>query len=370
MGSCCRPGFLLNRLNISVPTDPGRWLVRFAALTVAAALGLVCLGGLVTSKGVGMAVPDWPTTYGYNMFFFPLEKWTGGIFHEHLHRLVASGVGMLTIVLAVWLQWRAPNATLKKLGWLALVLVLVQGLLGGLRVVLDKHVVADTTLGTVFGLLHACLAQSFFVLLCVILLLLTSMWRRLAGAAHSVRMGPLPWLLPVTVGVIFLQLVLGGLMRHQHAGLAIHDFPLAYGKLWPATDPAALAAYNQFRNDEAPVTAFQIGLQMFHRLGAVLAVTLVVVCYFQSRRFPAPPLFQRGMTFWLGLLATQFSLGVATLLTDKAADVATAHMAVGALSLATGMLLTLVVRRLAQPGVRNFANERASVPVFAKSSPR
>src|SRR5512142_3476021 len=85
------------------PAPPSRWLQGFALLSAAATLLLVCIGGLVTSHGVGMAVPDWPNTYGYNMFFFPFSQWVGGVFYEHSHRLVASGVGLLTTILALWL---------------------------------------------------------------------------------------------------------------------------------------------------------------------------------------------------------------------------------------------------------------------------
>jgi heme a synthase len=410
-------------VNVPPTFEPGRWLVRYAALTAAATLGLVCLGGLVTSKGVGMSVPDWPTSYGYNMFALPFSTWfTGGVFQEHTHRLWASWVGILVVGLTRWLGGRSARLPLAvigalevaaglllrelgpdwkgaayflsgiggvvllasviwarhqpaarplpALGWLAFTLVQVQGLLGGLRVVLDKQVVADTTLGTVFGLLHACLGQGFFVLLCIIFFLLTRPWRRLLDAAQSVRLGSLAWLVPLTTSVIFLQLVLGGMMRHQHAGLAIHDFPLAYGALWPATDPEALARYNQVRPDEAPVTAFQIHLQLFHRLGAAIALTLVAVGFAVSRRGAAPAVIRRGIDVWVSLLLAQFFLGAATLWTDKAADVATTHVAFGALSLANGALLTLVVRRLARPVARNLPNERASVPVFAKTSVR
>src|SRR5438132_5519456 len=80
------------------------WLHRFAVLTAVATMLLLGAGGLVTSHGVGMAVPDWPNTYGYNMFFFPISKWIGGIFYEHTHRLVASGLGLLTTILALWLH--------------------------------------------------------------------------------------------------------------------------------------------------------------------------------------------------------------------------------------------------------------------------
>ena len=84
-------------------TQNNPWLKRFAAFTALSTLGLIVIGGLVTSHGAGMAVPDWPTTYGYNMFLFPISQWVGGIFYEHTHRLVASGVGLLTTILAVWL---------------------------------------------------------------------------------------------------------------------------------------------------------------------------------------------------------------------------------------------------------------------------
>src|SRR6186997_3299080 len=92
------------------------------------------MGGLVTSHGVGLSVPDWPTTYGYNMFFFPFSKWVGGVMYEHTHRLAASLVGLLTVALAVWLHLGESRTWLRRLGWLAVFLVILQGVLGGLRV--------------------------------------------------------------------------------------------------------------------------------------------------------------------------------------------------------------------------------------------
>src|SRR5271155_2291149 len=77
---------------------------------------LVWMGGLVTSNGAGLSVPDWPNTYGYNMFFFPPSKWIGGIFYEHTHRLVASGVGFLTTILALWLFGRKARRFIRWAG--------------------------------------------------------------------------------------------------------------------------------------------------------------------------------------------------------------------------------------------------------------
>src|SRR5258706_2939743 len=106
-----------------------------------------------------MSVPDWPTTYGYKMFFFPFSKWIGGIFYEHSHRLVASAVGFLTIILAVWVWLKEQRRWLRWLGVVALITVIVQGVLGGLRV---------TWMKDELGIFHAALAQIYFALLCAI----------------------------------------------------------------------------------------------------------------------------------------------------------------------------------------------------------
>ena len=96
------------------------WLHRYAKLVSAATVLLIVAGGLVTSTGSGLAVPDWPTSYGWNMFTFPMKHMVGGIFYEHGHRLIASGVGFLTIVLAFWI-WRAePRRWMRMLGFTAL----------------------------------------------------------------------------------------------------------------------------------------------------------------------------------------------------------------------------------------------------------
>src|SRR3954466_13695581 len=152
-----------------------KWLHRFAWFTSIATLLLICSGGMVTSKGVGLAVPDWPTSFGYNMFLFPVSKWVGGIFFEHTHRLIASTVGFLTIILAIWI-WRADHRRwLRNLGFAALGAVVLQGVLGGLRVTLLKDEI---------GIFHAALAQAFFGMLIVITLATSRLWLRLVGTAR------------------------------------------------------------------------------------------------------------------------------------------------------------------------------------------
>ena len=106
-------------------SNPG--LTLFAVFTAVATLFLICVGGLVTSHGAGLAVPDWPTTYGYNMFLFPVSQWVGGIREEHSHRLFASWVGMLTTILAIWMWLKEERRWLRWLGVIAFVGVVLQG---------------------------------------------------------------------------------------------------------------------------------------------------------------------------------------------------------------------------------------------------
>lgn len=305
-------------------------------LTAMATLFLICVGGVVTSKGVGLAVPDWPTTFGYNMFFFPIEKWIGGVFYEHSHRLMASMVGLLTTILAVWLWVKEERRWLRWLGVTAFVAVVGQGVLGGLRV---------TELKDELGIFHATLAQMFFVLVCAIALVTSRWW----GMSDRLKPGLYTKMYVAVTGLIFAQLVIGAMMRHQHAGLAIPDFPLAYGKVWPAMDAEAVARYNQMRVEATAVhsiTASGVALQMVHR---VLAFTILFAVVFASwktlRRFGSRALAGKLAIGWMALISIQVALGAATIWTNKSADIATAHVAVGALSLVTGAMLVLTAPR-------------------------
>ena len=384
-----------------------RWLNRFAVFTALATLGLIWMGGLVTSHGVGMAVPDWPTTYGYNLFFFPISQWVGGIFYEHAHRLLAAFIGLLTSILAGWLWVRETHGrarwfglsviilmvmmlshrgsgqatggldgvpihfralavvmpvllgvgvwktfqtggSLRWLGMTAFFAVIFQGILGGFRV---------ANMQDALGIFHATLAQLFFALVGVIAVLTSrwwlqadfSAWQR--GGIGAIRRG-----FAVVAALIFVQLVVAATMRHQHAGLAISDFPLAHGKVWPDTDETSVMRYNQQRGEVRalnPITAAQIHLQMMHRILALLIVLGVAWMAGATLKRVGPGSAPgRLALFWLGLLFVQVALGAATIWTNKAADIATAHVAVGALCFVTGIGLTLLGWRC----------ERANVP--------
>jgi cytochrome c oxidase assembly protein subunit 15 len=172
---------------------------RLALTTVAATFVLILFGGLVTNTGAALAVPDWPTTFGHTMFFYPWSQMVGGIFYEHSHRLLGSLVGLLTIALAA-LLWR-EGGRLRTLGLVMVVAVVAQGILGGLRVVLLRETLA---------IVHGCLAQAFFAL-AVIAALLTSTSHRLPVQGFD------PALRRLTVAatlVIYAQIVLGALITH------------------------------------------------------------------------------------------------------------------------------------------------------------
>lgn len=393
-----------------------------AWLVLVATFPLIFMGGLVTTHGAGMSVPDWPNSYGYNMFTFPPSQWVGGIWYEHVHRLWGSLVGFLSILLclAAWgpaagdrarrrlstgawvfvglavlsalavyglralevisydqrkrldhlvvgvvsgalilgaaaLSRRAePRRWVRWLCTLVLVAVCVQGIKGGLRV---SHV------NLVLAMVHGCFAQIFFCLAAVTVVVTSRWWatapdwssaptasagRRIIAAGS------------VAFAAIFLQLVVGATMRHSDAGLAIPDLPLAFGKVLPPTDDAALAEANRIRaryasdptiidsrirrHLAAPVTLGQVWAHYAHRVGAVVVTGVVLwLAWVAWRRRES----LAGLVLAVvGLLAAQFTLGVLTVLWRKPADIASMHVATGALLLMCVAVLTIRACRL------------------------
>ena len=172
--------------------DP--WRHRFALLLVASTLALIFIGGLVTSTESGLAVPDWPLSYGMVM-----PPMVGGVFYEHGHRMAASLVGFLTLVLALWTWRREPRAGVRKLGWAALLAVCAQGLLGGLTVIF--------LLPTAVSMAHACLAQTFFLLTIAMAFATSREWLG-APMTEDDGAGLRPVALAVTA-VVYVQLLIG-----------------------------------------------------------------------------------------------------------------------------------------------------------------
>jgi cytochrome c oxidase assembly protein subunit 15 len=330
-----------------------------ALLTAAATFPLIFMGGLVTSHGAGMSVPDWPNSYGYNMFLFPPRLWIGGILYEHTHRLMGTVVGMLSIALVIVTWLKEERRWVKWLAAGTLLAVIVQGVLGGLRVVLVNLDIA---------IVHACFAQAFFCLAALVCVVTSRWWIELGPKAEAPGLAVrgtgrgLVTAGMVAVIVIYLQLIAGAIMRHADAGLAVPDVPLAYGQIVPATDDASMKAINQQRAWEMnlkPVTAWQIWLHMSHRVGAVLVtlavLTAVAITLIRHRH---GVLVRPALLLFL-LLTAQIALGIFTVVKRKPADIASLHVAVGALTLLTTFVLTV---RAARVFARR--NERAAETHF------
>jgi cytochrome c oxidase assembly protein subunit 15 len=295
-------------------------LHRFATFVAACTVLLVLAGSLVTSTGSGLSVPDWPTSYGWNMFTFPPSKWVGGIFYEHGHRLIASSVGFLTIVLAAWL-WRAePRRWLRRLGFTALGVVVLQGLIGGVTVLFFLPPAVSTA--------HAGLAEIFFCLTVAIALFTSPGWVRAQDAgprsASSVDDSLLRRTATATTALIYVQILVGATMRHTGAGLAIPDFPLMFGGLVPDHWSAPIAVH------------------FAHRLGALITALAILataghVWYHHSR----VPDLVRPATLLVALAAVQITLGALTVLSERDVMINSLHVVCGALVLATSLVVTL-----------------------------
>ncbi len=298
---------------------PVIWLHRYTRLLAAATLLLVAAGGMVTSTNSGLSVPDWPTTYGRQMFVYPLSQMVGGIFYEHGHRLIATVVGMLTIGLVLWL-WRVePRRWVRRLGWIALGVVIVQGLLGGLTVLLR--------LPDGISISHAGLAQIFFCLTVSVTLFTSRSWRN--PASSPVEDPGLRARMLVLTALVYTQILIGATMRHTGGGLAIPDFPLAFGHLIP------------------PFWNTGIALHYAHRIGA-LAIAVVAVANVLTifRRHRTQASLTRPAWILVAVVATQVTLGALVVLTGKQPVINTLHVATGAMVLATSLVITLRTFRI------------------------
>jgi cytochrome c oxidase assembly protein subunit 15 len=297
------------------------WLHRFATFVAACTVLLIAAGGMVTSTDSGLSVPDWPTTYGENMFTFPLEKMVGGIFYEHGHRLIASGVGFLTIILAVW-TWRIDDRRwVRRLGFAALGAVIAQGLLGGITVLF--FLPAPVSIG------HAGLAQLFFCMT-VGLALFTSKGWRTHDATSPQRQAllsddaPLRLVAAGTTVAVYVQILIGATVRHTEAGLAIPDFPLAFGRLVPPEWSAAIAIHFAHRAGAVLVA------------GAALATALHVWWHHREVRE-----LMRPAVLLVLLVLVQATLGAFVVWTGLQPVINTLHVVNGAFVLATSLVLTL-----------------------------
>ena len=352
------------------------WLYRLAVLTAVTTFILICMGGLVTSTDSGLAVPDWPTTFGYNMFLYPLSKtvsgflftvdpnlqadldrnnlseglrkalekneisvsenviisteeqgsrwkladktnertytviksgerfdvYVHGVLYEHSHRLIGSIVGLLTIVLMVSIWVKDTRRWMKWLGVIALVAVIAQGVMGGLRV---------TNLSRVLAIVHACFAQAFFGLIASLALFTSRGWLQTSVKIETTDTIRLRRLALITLALIYIQFIFGAILRHTGERLDAH---LLFAGL--VTIHIFLLLRRILKNHLENL----VWVRPAVLLGGLLAVQLTL-----------------GLGAYLAEF-TAFSKGVAPVV---GITITTAHVAVGALMLIVSVVLTL-----------------------------
>lgn len=305
-------------------------LRRFSKLTCFSTLFLIFAGGMVTSTGSGLAVPDWPLSYG--TLFPPM---VGGIFYEHGHRMVATIVGFLVFCLTIWLGVKEKRRWVRHLGIAALGAVVLQGILGGLTVLLFLPPAISAS--------HAVLAQTFFIITIVIAYSLSLERERRESLSEATSPGFLRMIFVLGV-LIYVQLILGALMRHTESGLAIPDFPTMGGYWIPPFNDAMLLHINdwRFEHDLSPVTMAQVVIHFVHRAGAVLiAVTVGLLDIVAARQKIADKTVVWTIRALNAFIVVQICLGIVTVLSEKSPHITSAHVMAGAATLGVVVLLFL-----------------------------
>lgn len=298
----------------------------FAAFACAWVFVLVTLGAFTTSINAGMAFPDWPLSNGS----LNPKGWLSDLdmFAEHSHRLSAIIMGTLTLILMIWILLRESRPWLRKLSVGAFGLVILQGIVGGLRVLLEPDKIPDwdTSVGQVFAMLHACLAQAFVCVLLAIAAACSYSWIKRPNPVSSRvrRLGV------ILVGLLFVQLAIAAVMRHSFAGLAIPYFP-----------------YSTKDHGWLPLDwGFKVGIHFAHRVMA-LVITVTAVIYALLIWFDrnASEGLKTGAALLITLLCIQITLGALIIGTLRSPGVTTSHVLVGAMTLATTFWLMWKTQR-------------------------
>jgi heme a synthase len=305
-------------------------LAWFAALGSLWVFVLVALGAFTTTIGAGMAFPDWPLSNGSvnpHGWLTEIDK-----FAEHSHRISATVMGTITLAIAIWLARTEARAWLRKLAWGAVALVVFQGVVGGLRVLSDRIEIEQihTSLGQIFAMLHAFLAQSFVCTLIAIAAACSRPWIEHNAGLNAVPAARLRRIGVWCLALLFVQLTIAAVVRHSFAGLAIPTFPFsnATGGLLPG-------AWN-----------FRVGVQFAHRLmAAVIGLMVLVYGHFLWRESAAAAPVRWSGCLLIGLVALQITLGAEIIWTGRSVYVTTGHVLVGALTLATTFLVTFLIHR-------------------------
>jgi cytochrome c oxidase assembly protein subunit 15 len=293
-----------------------RALHRFAIVCATATFILIFVGGLVTSTGSALAVPDWPLAYGRLV-----PKLVGGVRFEYGHRVVAGVVVMLTIILSFWTALVERRSWVRKTAFAAAAIIVVQAILGGITVLY--------LLPLPVAVAHAGTAQALVCVMVAMALFTNPEFGTGTPLDDDAGRPRLATLAMITTAVIYAQILIGAVMRHLGAGLAIPDFPSSFGHLTP------------------PFISLAIDVNFAHRCGAVAVSMLVLwTVTLIFRRYRHRPELTRPALLLIVLLLTQVTLGALTIWSGRAVLPTTTHVAIGAAVLATSLALTIRIRAL------------------------
>ena len=344
----------------SLPASESRWPRRFALLMVGLTFPLIWVGGLVTTTKSGMAVPDYPTTFGYNMFLYPLSWWWSGpwdVFVEHGHRLLGIAVGLVSIMLTIAVYKSPAWSRLRKAVVIALVAVTLQGLLGGLRVQLNARLLA---------MLHGCTGPAFFAFAIVLAMWTSERWRdplheMTAKAIRDVepQLSRIKRLAILTSILVYCQLVLGATVRHMPV----------------MAKPQTMKTF-----------------VFFHILVAFVLAGHIALLWLRTHRQRALPMWIRRPARWLAVLVSiQLVIGITTWVTKwnwpmgigdlsrstadftvvqggmSQSNVVTAHVAIGSLLVGISVLLSARLWRLSSEMLRESQENPADLKDIASS---
>ena len=289
----------------------------FSVFLMLSTLALLFAGAMVKSTGSGLAVPDWPLSYGQVM-----PPMVGGVFYEHGHRMVASFVGVCTTILVLWIVYAEPRSWVRRVALAAMGAVVCQGLLGGLTVLLK--------LPKPVSIAHAGLAEIFFALTIALAFFTAPSWKRAArlGSPVSAEVASLRRLAIGTAAIVYVQILLGAMVRHFGAGLSVPDFPLMNGRIIPHVD------------------SFFVAIHLAHRAGA-LAVTAAIL-WLAVRvlsRFRGHGKLALTAGALLVIVAAQLTLGAYIIWTERAVEMTASHVVTGALTWGTAIALVLTAYR-------------------------
>ncbi len=310
------------------------WTSIFASVAAAATFFLLIVGGVVTGQEAGLAVLDWPNSFGYNMFLYPLSRMTGGVYYEHAHRLFGALVGLTTLALALHLQRADPRPPVRRFALFALALVIAQGVLGGLRVTGRLTLSAsplETSPSLALAVVHGVLGQLFFCALIALAVVTSSAWRSGPPPVELRGVDTDRALARLLAGLLVVQLVLGALQRHLNDGLLVHITFAVFVSL--AALGVGLRTWGRYGGQGGQPG--HAGSGLLSALGRWLLILI-------------------ALQLLLGVGALVASGGRSALPAPAAADViiTTTHQAVGAVLLALSVALALWLQRLAAPAAQ------------------